>query len=382
MSLASAESRNSKKKASWLPLSWGAQFAIAIAGSAIVWWWRIAWTDGAYSPAPGNVGLAAAELMLCSTLSLFLPLWALLLLTKQLGRYGRWGTALSSLLLLSFTLWIMNALITGWVQTGRGGVVRWLVLLSPIAFILLYPLPIMRMRRKADALAARGDYEGALRTSRKWLRSQTYGPAFQGRIMLQAGRYSDALELLHGSAFDKKGKPLLTSVNLYFYAVTLMCQKKYAEAQALLEAAAAVPQRYEDQFRFTLAECLLSQHKDAHHALEFVDGVLTKLRKNTRSNEGRGFIAHCIAVKAWALASCDRRDEATASLDEAFAGSDALDKDDLGGLLNLKGNVLLALGDREEARAAFLQTLAVFPFGNVAMTAQRGLEDLCNSEHM
>jgi tetratricopeptide (TPR) repeat protein len=245
-----------------------------------------------------------------------------------------------------------------------------------ITSVLLYPLPIMLMKRKADRLATLGDYDGALRISRIWLRSKVYGLPFQGQIMLQAGRYSEALALLKDSAFDDKGRPLLKSLHLYFYAMTLTNEGKFPEAQSLLEAAVLVPQKMEDYFRFTLAECLLSQHKEANRALELVEQAMANLKRKSQSKQDRIFLAHCSAVDAWALASCGRREEAEARLEDAFAESNSLGKDDLAGLLQLKGETWLALGDSEMAQASFQQALGLFPYGSIGMLARRKLARL------
>lgn len=146
-----------------------------------------------------------------------------------------------------------------------------------IGAILLSPLPIMRMKHKAIGSATLGDYDEALRISRKWLRGETYGPKFQGWIMLMAGRYSEALELLKYAAFDEKGHPLPKSLYLYYYAIALMGEERYSEAQTLLEAAVIVPQNNEDGLRFILAECLLSQHEKPDRALDLVEEVRAKL---------------------------------------------------------------------------------------------------------
>ncbi len=199
--------------------------------------------------------------------------------------------------------------------------------------------------------------------------------------MLQAGRYSEALELLKDSAFDEKGRPQLKSLHLYFYAVALLSEEKYSEAQLLLEAAVLVPQKIEGYFRFSLADCLLSQNKEAGRACELVEQVMAKLKRKTQSAQERIFLAQCMAVHAWALASCQRREEAKAGLQDAFTESSSMGKDDLAGLLHLKGVTLQALGDNETARAAFEQALALFPYGSIAMLARRALAKLGENVH-
>jgi len=383
MALANEDTTNREKGVSWLHLTWGVRFTIAMTGSIVAWWCQIHWVNGIHSPAVSTLGgviLWAAPFMLCSALSILLPLWALLLLTQALSRSGKLGSILSSVLLLSFSLWIMNSLFKDWFGAQHGGSLRPLFLIVFVAGILLYPLPIMHMKRKAVRLATLGDYEGAMRISRRWLRSKVYGRPFQGWIALQAGRFNEALELLKDSAFDAKGRPALKSQHLYFYVIALMSEEKYSEAQRLLEAALLLPQKTEDYLRFSLADCLLSQKTDAPRARDLVEKVIAALRGKAQSEQSRIFLAQCLALSAWALASCGNRKDAEARLDDAFAVSNSLGKDDLAGLLHLKGVTWLALGDSEKARSAFQQALEVFPHGGIALQARRELTKLGQNE--
>jgi hypothetical protein len=299
----------------------------------------------------------------------------------SLTRSDKRGNILSFVLLLSFAVWILNSLSKDWFGTQHGGSLGWIFLAAFIAAILLYPLPIMRMKRKAVASATLGDYDEALRISRKWLRTETYGRKFQGWIMLVAGRYRDALELLKDSAFDEKGHPLLKSQYLYYYALALMSEEMYSEAQPLLEAAVLASQKKGDYLRFSLAECLLSQHKEADQALVLVEQVRVNLNRKSHSKQDRLRLAQCNAIGAWALAACGRREEAETRLQEAFAESDSFSKDDLAQLLNSKGSAWQALGDGERSRAAFQQALAVFPYGSIAMFARKELAKLPENVH-
>jgi tetratricopeptide (TPR) repeat protein len=294
---------------------------------------------------------------------------------------GKRGNIWSFLLMLSVAVWILNSLSKGWFGTQHSGSLGWILLAVFIAGILLYPLPFMRMKRKAVASATLGDYDEALRISRRWLRSETYGRRFQGWIMLAAGRYNEALELLKDSAFDEKGRPLLKSQYFYYYAIALMCEEKYSKAQPLFEAAVLASQKTEVYLRFSLAECLLSQNKEADRALDLVEQVRANLNRSSHSKQDRLCLAQCNAIGAWALAACGRREEAEKRLQEAFAESDSFSKDDLAGLLNSKGSVLQALGDTERSRAAFQQALAVFPYGSRATFSRRELARLGKNIH-
>ena len=146
---------------------------------------------------------------------------------------GKWGNILPFALLVSFAVWILNSVSQDWFGTQFRGSLGWVCLAVLIAGILLYPLPIMWMKRKAIALATLGDYDEALRISRKWLRAKTYGPKFQGWIMLAAGRYSEALGLLKDSAFDEKGQPLLLRANTSITMRWHSCARKSIPRRSL-----------------------------------------------------------------------------------------------------------------------------------------------------
>jgi len=279
-------------------------------------------------------------------------------------------------LLLSLSVWVLNSLSKNWLGPRHGGLLGWTCLAVFIGAILLSPLPLMLMKRKAVRLATQGDYDEALRISRKWLRTETYGPKFQGWIMLVAGRYSEALELLKDSVFDEKGHPLLKSEYLYYYALALMSDEKYSEAKPLLETAVLASQKSGDYLRFSLGECLLSQDKEANRALDLAEQVRSNLNRKSLSKQDRLLLAQCNAIGAWALAACRRREEAERRLQEAFTESDSFSKDYLAGLLNSKGSALQVLGDGEVSRAAFHQALAVFRYGSIAMFARRELAKL------
>jgi tetratricopeptide (TPR) repeat protein len=294
----------------------------------------------------------------------------------SLPRSGKRGSILTLVLLISIFVWILNSLSKGGLGTQYGGSLGWICLAVFIAAILLYPLPIMWMKRRAVAAATGGDYDEALRISRRWLRSETYGPKFQGWIMLEAGRYSEAVELLKDSVFDENGRPLVKSEYLYYYAIALMSEEKYSKAEPLLEAAVLASQKTTDYLAFSLAECLLSQHKDAKRALDLVERIRINLGRKPHSGQHRLRLAQCNAISAWALAACGRREETKTRLQEALAESDSFSKDDLAGLLNSKGSALRALGDSEGSRVAFQQALAVFPHGSTAMFARRELSRL------
>lgn len=155
-----------------------------------------------------------------------------------------------------------------------------------------------------------------------------------------------------------------------------MYEERYSEAQPLFEAAVLVPQALEDHLYFSLAECLLSQSQEATRACELVERTIANRNKASQSTQNRAFLAQCVALHAWALASCGRGQKAENRLGDAFAESNTLSKDDLAGLLILKGKTWRVLGDSEIARAAFQHSLALFPYGYIAALARRELTKL------
>jgi len=79
------------------------------------------------------------------------------------------------------------------------------------------------------------------------------------------------------------------------------------------------------------------------------------------------------------LAACRRDEEAQSELAGAFKDSNRLARDELASLQNLKGQTWQALGHPENARAAFEQALALFPFGSNAVIARNALAKLGGS---
>lgn len=371
----SSDSEDQAPNARTARLGWGVRFTIALAGAVVSWWLSFSMLNNLYLPGVSTLGerlWQMAPLILGQLIALVFTFWTVWLFFSGLSRLGKWGTVLGILIGLPFSIFVSNALLNDWFKGGHSNFLRWLFWLAPIALILLYPLPIMWMKRRAVAAAAQGDYEKALRISRVWLRSKVYGLPFQGWIMLQAGRYTEAKALLKGGAFDEKGLPLLTSHNFYFYVLTLMNQENYSEAQKLLEAANRVPQKG-DHFQFSLAECLLSSKTEPERALELIDQVMSNLKKKYNPVRDRMHIAQCTVLHAWALAACGQSELAEAGLQEAFADVAALSPSDLAGLLQLKGSAWQALGKLEMAQEAFKQAMAVFPYGSNAMLSQQNL---------
>ena len=70
-------------------------------------------------------------------------------------RLAKRANLLPLLLLLSFSVWILNSLSKSWFGGRYSGSLGWICLAVFIATIVLYPLPIMWMKRRAVAAATR-----------------------------------------------------------------------------------------------------------------------------------------------------------------------------------------------------------------------------------
>lgn len=378
MSLAVGESKVGNSKRSWLPKIWGARFAIAVTGTIVFWWLSIILINGrtiSRGQTLNQILWQMAPFFLVQLISLFFTFWTVFLFFTGLNRLGKLGNVLVILLGIPFCVFVANALFNDWFGPEHNTWLRWLFWAVPIAAILLYPLPIMRMKRKAVGLVMEGDYEQALRISKKWLRSSVYGRPFQGWILLEAGRYNEAKTHLRDAAFDGQGKPQLTNVSLYYYVVALMSEDKYSEAQELLEAAIRVPQKGE-HLRLALVDCLLSQNIEASRACEMVERIITTLEKRPKSDSQPTFMAECMAFHALALACCGRSNEAEARLQEALSGSTGFTKRDLAVLQQIAGRIKQALGDTKGAKAAFEGVIALHPHGDINLCARRKLLEL------
>jgi tetratricopeptide (TPR) repeat protein len=231
----------------------------------------------------------------------------------------------------------------------------------------VYVLLISRIKRWIYQVGHGGDYDKALRLNRLWSVLPFYGSSLQGPILFNAGRYSEALEFLKPRAFDRQGKPRLTSIELYTYAIALENSGREAEAQVLLEAANSVPQNG-NTIRVALATCLLTQNKEPERACKLLEQALAGSENLSSADQARR-----IARYAYALASCGRRPEAEAKIQEALAMGATLTKDDFAGVYYFVGEAWRALGDTTKARDAFQQAVTLRPDGVTALSVQKAL---------
>lgn len=280
------------------------------------------------------------------------------------GRRKWWAKAALSLYVTLIVLVVAAAPLS---STGKT-IVFW----SGIGLPVVLLMALARLRRWIYEVGHRGEYERAMRLNRWFAWIPGYGSSLEGPILFNAGRYHEARSFLRALAFDAKGQPRLTSVELYTYALALENDDQEAEAQKLLEAAVQVPQRTFG-LHVALATCLLAQKKDAKRACELMEQALANEQERASAFGHRADHLRRLGRYAWALAACGRRTEAETKLQEAFAGSASLKDPDLAGVHYFAGETWRAMGEWRKAREAFQEALRLSPNGSVATSVQKAL---------
>jgi tetratricopeptide (TPR) repeat protein len=164
-------------------------------------------------------------------------------------------------------------------------------------------------------------------------------------------------------------------MELYQYASALSLNGEYAVAQELYEAAIQTPQE-NGYFHEGLARCLLLQNKEPDRARELMERVMATWSEQLPAEEKPSRQAHWIAVHAWALARCGRREEAEARLQEALAKTSTLHEREQALARLYAGRIWLALGDMEKARTAWKEVESIYPQGSVGISARKELAEL------
>jgi tetratricopeptide (TPR) repeat protein len=223
-------------------------------------------------------------------------------------------------------------------------------------------------------LARSGQYKRALRLNRVLQNIPGYGRSLEGSILLNAGRYTEAMEFLKPLAFTNQGIPRFRSIELYTYAIALENSGGAAEAEILLEQSVReAPDR--DSFKVALATCLLAQEKRA-------DDACRLLEEAVRTGNGGSSYAHRsdgvkrVARYAWALAGIGRRVEAEQKINEALTGGRTLKPWDEAGMHYFVGEAWRVMRETSKARAEFEKALRIAPDGNTAINAKKGLAKL------
>lgn len=220
--------------------------------------------------------------------------------------------------------------------------------------------------------ANRGNHDLALLLDKMLRHTPGYGESLEGWLLLDAAQYGKAREFYKPLAFDETGKPRLTSWHLAAYAVCLAREGKDTAAQELYEAALQAPQDGWG-FHIGLADCLLTQKKDADRARALMEQVLATKPEDLSTPHLRADWGHHVALYGYALASCGRRAEAEEKLAEAYAISEGIEKRRMAALHHVAGAAWQALGEREKAQSAFTRSLQLHPHGDIAWQVRRKL---------
>jgi hypothetical protein len=384
MSLTSGESKSSDSKASQSRLSWGVRFTIAVTVSIISWGMEYSWRNGISFPAVNTLSERLWQLtpfFLVSIFSIFFPLWALFLIVEVLSLKGTWGRLVSILLMITFSIYMLNSILIDRLGSGCARSIRWLYLVVFVAAILLIPLLIMRLKRWVIALAIRGEYDRALRINKTFSWLANFNHSYEGWILSEAGRYAEAMAFFKPQAFANNGQPLLTSWGLYMYSSSLLRSGEKAAAQELFEAAVKEQQReLKEYFSLALADSLLAQKKEADRARDLIAQVIADRKASHPSAQQSVESAHTTCFYAYAQAFCRQREEALALLQEAMADSSGFKKRDLAALQHIKGLTWQVLGDPEKAKAEFEESIALHPHGDIAVRTQRKLAELASKD--
>ena len=359
MSLASGESKSSGGKKFWWPLSWGVRFTIAVMVSALAWWYQLYWINGR-ALTVAQAELFSVPFLVVSLICVTFPFWIVQLLMELLSRLGKFGSIIGTLFFIVFSVLFM-----GYIFPGQR--IFWTVF---IVFVLLYFLTIQRLKIWTYGLARRGENDKALVINRRLSRIPGYGSSLEGLILFNAGRYAEARAFSRPKAFDKQGNPLLTSIDFYIYALTLVDDGQEAEGEKLLREAVQAPQ-CKGSMKIALAACLLTQRKEPDYARKLMEEAMMGPQRPITAFGERADRARRIAQYGWALASCGNRQESEARIQEAFALADGLNGSDLAGVHYFAGEAWRAMGDPSKARSAFQETLRLSPNGCIAISARK-----------
>jgi hypothetical protein len=275
-------------------------------------------------------------------------------------------------ILSSWLIWLPGIVVV----LAPVGIEMKLILVAAIFLLALTPF---FMAQWALTSLRSGNSERALRRLRLGSWIPGYPRAVEGNILLDAGRYDEALAVLKPLAFDSKGNPRLESTELYIYAAALSNAGDEEAAQELLERAVLVPYQpgavkvATGAVQMTLAASLLTQKKDAARAEQLICQVLANSSNSESTQQQRRIRAIRTGYHAWALASCGRADEAKAQLENAFASLPKDAEREIAGLEYVAGDTWWTIGDLDRARYSFQRVWSLNPNCDLGMRAGKRL---------
>jgi tetratricopeptide (TPR) repeat protein len=349
-----------------------AQEAKAIATAFVagtVLGWGVGYMSGYIAPAN------ARAIFLASGAAFWVVLvGAFFSMLRRRGRDGNWRKIAPVLIAPPFISLASTAILNDPTAAGRQSPLYWGLRIALGAAILLIPVSVL-LGLLPVTLVRQGKFNLAIRLNRLFFWAVGNNRSTEGWILVMAGRYAEARTYLKRLAFDKNGDPRLTSQEFFLYALSLSIENEEAQAEELFEAAVRVPQLTGD-FHFGLADCLLTQHKQPERAQQLVESVLSGFSAHPSSIQQRANRAQMLAFYAWSLAANGARDAAEARIKEAMVASMGIRRCDLAALQLPVGDTWLALGETDKARASFVEAVTLFPYGDIAMRAQKKLSAL------
>jgi tetratricopeptide (TPR) repeat protein len=262
----------------------------------------------------------------------------------------------------------------------RGRSVTLCFALSLLAFALCAQQPASNLDallQQAIALHQAGDLDGAIRAYRDFLAVQPdslQARSNLGAVLARAGRYDEAIaEYNVGLRGNPDNPALLLNLGLAYYKTG-----RHAEAIERFERALSLAPQFQQQATLLLAVCYntLGRYKDAV-------SLLTPIEKDKSGDPGFDYVYGTALIGAGQEARgatviqriLSRGDSAEAYLLRGTLELSAHDRDgarrDLEKAVSLNsrlagaharlGELLLALGESEAARSAFIQELAIEP---------------------
>lgn len=299
-----------------------------------------------------------------------------LTLNSLSGKKPIGGISIPSIFLVAVAMYFIDPRMWRWgIVFSSSYLASWLAL-----FLWLFAIQIARQSTLQRALEGR--YEDALQMNRWFSWVPGFGGTLEFWILLEAGRYGDLLAATKPRAFDRNGLPKLPNWKLYYHAMALSHRDRCERAQEILEAANRLAPQFVPEVGFIqvgLADCLLEQNKDPEQARSLLSYTLAKWPESIDPNRRKADLALRKGRHAWALARCARRDKALWQMWHASEESDAFMGRDRAWSRYYAGEMSWALGDTEEALAAFEEASALHPHGQLMLRAQERLSKLRES---
>jgi hypothetical protein len=293
---------------------------------------------------------------------------------RRRGRDGHWRKIAPVLVAPPFIALASTAILSDPHQAGQPSPLYWGLRIALGAAVLLIPASVL-LGLLPVTLVRHGKFDLAIALNRLFFWAVGANRSTEGWILVMAGRYAEARSYLKLQAFDKNGNARLTSQEYFLYALAQSLENEDGSAEELFEAAVRVPQLTGD-FHFGLADCLLTQRTQPERAQHLIESVLSGFSANPGTSQQRANRAQMLAFYAWSLAANGAREAAQARIREAVVASMGIRRCDLAALQLPLGETWIALGDTEKARRAFIEAVNLYPFGDIAMRAQRKLSTL------